>query len=222
MKPHSREDLLFLSRCCYFLISLGLISVDWWHLFTFVQCFSTMTVFPDCSLCFSFFKVFFFITPPYVGVLTVLYSLWVTSTTVYFSPSGLLHWGLLLTLLRPRFEYWKGTIAPKLLFPFLHNFEAPGSLGTHKNAANPIHSSHVHREFNADFTVLCIRIEYTTNKDCPQECELSRKNPGGGTGTEDSWRLSMFYSGRMGGRMGCHWTYSLVLIDTSFSTRKPQ
>lgn len=66
-------------------------------------------------------------------------------------------------------------MAPKLLFPFLHNFEALGSSGTHKNAANPIHSSHVYHELNAAFIVLCIRNEYTTNKDCPQECELAER-----------------------------------------------
>lgn len=66
-------------------------------------------------------------------------------------------------------------MAPKLLFPFLHTCEAPGSSGTHKNAANPIHLSTVYHELNADFTVLCIRNEYTTNKDCHKECELGER-----------------------------------------------
>lgn len=66
-------------------------------------------------------------------------------------------------------------MVPKLLFPFLHNCEAPGSSGTHKNAANPVHSSHVYHELNADFIVLCTRNEYTTNKDHPQEWELAER-----------------------------------------------
>lgn len=75
-------------------------------------------------------------------------------------------------------------MAPKLLFPFLHNCEAPGSSGTHENAANPIHSSHVYHEL-ADFLSFALEMSTLPTK-TPSRMRASRKNPGAGAGTGDS------------------------------------
>ena len=75
-------------------------------------------------------------------------------------------------------------MAPKLLFPFLHNCEVPGSSGTHENAANPIHSSHVYHERNADFLSFALEVSTLPTKTLKKES--SRKNPGAGAGTGDS------------------------------------